>query len=153
MKVNSKIFFEYCFRAVTVLFSCFLLCGIAFFWQEDAPETIFADKILAYLLTPVFLFLLYRLEEAASSIFVTRFRSRKDALLQQLFRLGVCSAIYSVVWLVSVNMAAALWHGGIILQNSGTWFIRYALFWMMIAQFCGLIKKFFLKKWVCCHTS
>lgn len=141
MKVDSKTFGGFCLHVVSVIFPCFLLCCIAFFWQEDSPETIFADKILVYLLTPAFLFLIYKLERTATPIFVTRFRSRREALIQQILRYGVCAVLYSTTWLVSVSAASALRYGHIVSQGIGVWFLRYILLWITVSQFSGLIEK------------
>lgn len=141
MKVDSKTFGGFCLHMVSVIFPCFLLCCIAFFWQEDSPETIFADKILVYLLTPVFLFLLYKLDRTATSIFLTRFRSRRDALIQQLLRYGVCAALYSATWLISISAASVLRYGHVVSQDTGAWFFRYILLWITISQFSGLVEK------------
>ena len=141
MKVDSKIFGGFCLHVVSMIFPCFLLCCIAFFWQEESPDTIFADKILVYLLTPAFLFLLYKLDRTATSIFVTRFRSRRDALIQQVLRHGVCAALYSATWLISVSAASVLRYGHIVSQDIGAWFFRYILLWITVSQFSGLIEK------------
>lgn len=141
MKVDSKAFVGFCLRVVSVIFPCFLLCCIAFFWQEDSPEIIFADKILVYLLTPAFLFLLYKLERTVSPIFVTRFRSRRDVLIQQLLRYGVCAVLYSATWLISISAASVLRYGHIVSQDIGAWFFRYILLWITVSQFSGLIEK------------
>ena len=102
------------------------------------------DKVMIYLLTPLFLLLSCRVEAVIGPILTIRLGNRRRALAARLVLHGMCAVFCSVLWLVITNLCAVLRYQMPLLcpGDFGTLVIlRYIPLWLLLVEMSMLIGK------------
>lgn len=101
------------------------------------------DKVLVYLLTPLFLLLSCRGEAVMKPLLVIRQGSRRRALAARLFLHVMCAVFCTLLWLVFTNLWAVLRYRTVLDSSS---ILRYAPLWLLLVELAVLMGRFFPPK-------